>query len=69
MMSNVEKRNQLMSPADKRYHGFIQETIDRISRMKELKQQLASSPKPNNFRYGSVPRSHIPIDLHLKKGE
>ena len=37
MMSNVEKRKQLMSQADKRYFGHIQETIDRISRMKEVK--------------------------------
>jgi hypothetical protein len=43
-MSNVEKRKQLMSQADKRYFGHIQETIDRISRMKEIKQSAILSP-------------------------
>jgi hypothetical protein len=51
-----------MSPADKKYYGFIQETIDRISRMKELKQDSPAVTKV-------VHRFSLPVDLHLKKGE
>ncbi len=33
---NFEKRRQLMSDADKGYFGFIQDTVDKISRIKLL---------------------------------
>jgi hypothetical protein len=39
---NYEKRKQLMSVADKGYFGFIQDTVDKMSRIKIL------SPPPSN---------------------
>jgi len=45
LANNVEKRNALMSESDRQYHNFVQETVDRIQRMRSLakKPQATSS--------------------------
>ena len=52
-LANVEKRNALMSDSDKLYHNFVQDTVDKIQRMRSLTKpqpsitkQLATSRSP-----------------------
>ncbi len=67
-MSNVDKRLSLMSQADKRYQGFVQETVDRISRMRTAQgRQLVVHNLDGRGKGAGIRRSAQVIDLNLKK--
>lgn len=58
---NYEKRKQLMSVADKGYFGFIQDTVDKMSRIKIL-----SPPPSNSLKNGIQFQESAQVPIHKK---